>query len=392
MRLCRRLFPFSVFFLSCLAACSTITTVGDIDNADPSLPRGRYYLPRTIFNVKATVDPTTHSPSLSVTKSVEADPRIPLSYRFDLSSIADDTLEVDTDESGLITSLSSDTTDESGNIVLKIADIVFTSLTGGATAPNDRALPTDALTSAYSFGASYDPLDAIQSAAVNWGLARANFCILVNEEAQVTNPANECSSLPTRKSSGVQAVSTYVSNLSGIYYRKAVATPVKILRRSDTKSPWETIFVGNEQIFDQSVLYNIQINRTAFVDKKYNITFTNGSLQKVTVSKPSEVLAGLQIPLTIAKIVFAIPLSGLQQNTNLINAQTSLANAQASYINAEKSLIPLAASAQQSGISVPGLNRSLEIGPTIVTPGAINDCLSHYPSLTLDQCRALLQK
>jgi hypothetical protein len=166
----------------------------------------------------------------------------------------------------------------------------------------------------------------------------------------------------------------------------------KIFRRADVKSRWQTIFTGNEQIFDQTALYQIQINRTAFVDKKYSISFSNGSLQKITVNKPSEVLAGLQVPLTIAKIVFAIPAAGFQQSTALVSAQTGLAQAQASYINAQQSLLPLTVSAAAKGISVPGGNRSLDVGPTVVTDSAIAECQANYPSLTSDQCRALLQK
>jgi hypothetical protein len=63
-----------------------------------------------------------------------------------------------------------------------------------------------------------------------------------------------------------------------------------------------TVLLPNE-----APLMTLDITRPAFIRKVINLTFTNGILTEVHINKPSEILAGLKIPLDIVKAIAAIP-------------------------------------------------------------------------------------
>src|SRR5262245_55758072 len=101
---------------------------------------GHYYLPRTIFNVR--VEKSDDGSTFTIGKVTEADPRARLRYQFEPSGLSDDIMEVSIAENGLLTAISSNTTDRSGDIAAKVAELVFTTATGGAALPGPRDFPT----------------------------------------------------------------------------------------------------------------------------------------------------------------------------------------------------------------------------------------------------------
>src|SRR5262249_54544054 len=136
----------AAFAVAILSGCKVLSSyvdlyspVGEPLRAPDSL-QGTYALPRTVLDIQVKTG-DNHAETLSIAKKVEADPRTRLLYRFEPSSTSDDILEVQTDEAGLLTSVTTDTKDESGAIILKLAETVFVGVTGGANAPQTADLP-----------------------------------------------------------------------------------------------------------------------------------------------------------------------------------------------------------------------------------------------------------
>jgi hypothetical protein len=97
------------------------------------------------------------------------------------------------------------------------------------------------------------------------------------------------------------------------------------------------------------------ISRAAFVAKTDKVTFDNGFFTGRQLSKPSEALAIVSVPVDVAKTIVSIPgeilkfrYDNTKNQTNLINAQKDLVTAQKSLIDAQNAL-----KGQQSGGSGP---------------------------------------
>jgi hypothetical protein len=383
--------------LLALGACYPIETVEDtaLTRAEPGL-HGYYYLPRTLLTVAvkpqtaqapnpapdspaalaapaqgtppppakgtpAPKQPGQQQPSdqrpsggpvtpqgdiisieeITLSKAIDADPRTKLLYRFEPSVVSDDVLQVDTDESGLLSAVSSDTTDRTGDIIVSLADLIFTIATHGA------ALPSNALIAPkLPFAATYDPFDYDDLRKVRPALRAAGYCILVGRY-EVGEGSRTCNTSVPRgagpevpaKAPWIAPVVDYSLAYGGIYYRRPVPTPIEMYER--TAGSWQLIWKGSQPLFDKSDFYQITIDRGQFIEKQTTIKFTNGSLTSIKLSKPSEALAFVNIPVKVARIAFAIPLAGLQQDTNLVDAETKLATSQANLINAQSSLLKL---------------------------------------------------
>jgi hypothetical protein len=335
-----------------LSACApSVTTYIDImrTNATRSLIRcpsahtepglqGAYSLPRTVFDVDVNGD--KDGEQIAVKRSIQADPRACLQYRFEPSALSDDVLEVHTDELGLLTTVASDTKDQSGNIAVKIAEAVFIGLTKGADLPSLADFPEGPIKGKVAFKASYDPLAVSETAPVRRALRKVGqgYCILVGEETALgAGPCDSASPRPIA-SSQIAAIE-YAYRQPAVFYRRPVNMPVHVYRR-DAKS-WSALFIGNVPIFDQNELFEIKIDRYAFVQGKTTINFQNGSLTGLKLEKPSEALAIASIPVQIMRIAFAIPLAGLKQDTAVIKAEQDKFDAEKNLINSQAALVRL---------------------------------------------------
>ena len=357
-----------------LAACASITSKPDAGAGDPTaLPQGNYLLPRTIFNVKVTKDNT--GSQITIQKSVEADPQAKFIYNMGLSVLSDDDITVKTDDSGLLSSITSNTTDETGNIAVAIASLVFTTATGAPVPTDLRALP-DSLTSV-SFAASYDPLSSAEAWRVRKALISANYCVLVGGEALQSADAicRDTQSPPPPTPVAMPDSNEH----SGIYYRRPMPTQIAIYKRSDTNQPWSLLWIGSDQLFDKTELYALAIDRRAFVKNEYDLTFTNGVPSQVHVIKPSEALALTNTAVKIAQIITALPLQGIKSDQGLVDAQTALIKSQTDYINAQQNLMQLQLNqAATSGRSLTIPTTGPDNGRLLQTPfpseSAIRNC------------------
>ncbi|MGR9327460.1 hypothetical protein ACU8OT_29385 (plasmid) [Rhizobium leguminosarum] len=391
--------------LSVLASCSTI---------ESSVPRpakygtvkgtGTYMLPRTILNVN--VKTTKDGKAITITKTAEGDPRAVRNYTITPSPFSTDIVKVEQVDN-LLTKVSSDASDQSGNIALNLAELVFTTASGGASLPaNMRSLSSAAPGADTQFSGSYDPFDPVDAASARQGLAENGYCITVGAET-VLAPNLACSgSYRAAEDPRFARSASYESDISGIWFRRTVPTPVRIYQRAGNATPWKLLFSGNEDLFDKSALYQLEIDRAPFVQKKVEVTFASGSMTTVSVDQPSTLAAATAVPVKIARIIFAIPLAGFQQDEALAAAKTKLLTQQASLVKAQRDYIALGVSAtgdssralvineaSRAELSDPSRVLSTSTGRTLVVQQnpSLQNCLEQTEK-SAEECAAIIAK
>lgn len=334
-------FLISVAFLT---ACSTIeSNVPQPSGSGAVRGTGTYMLPRSVLNVN--VKTTKDGKVLTVTRTAEGDPRAVRNYTITPSAFSSDIVKVDQVEN-LLTKVSSDADDQSGNIALNLAELIFTTSTGGASLPaNMRSLSSAAPSADTPFSGSYDPFDPTEAAAAREGLLENNYCISVGAETLL--PASAVCSGTFKPVEDIRYTksSNFERHVPGIWFRRTVPTPVRIYQRPAVTASWKLLFSGNEELFDKSTLYQMEIDRAPFVHKKIEVSFTAGSMTAVSITQPSTLAAATNLPIKVARIIFAIPLAGFQRDLALTEAQTKLLKEQATLVKAQREYIALGVTA-----------------------------------------------
>lgn len=131
------------------------------------------------------------------------------------------------------------------------------------------------------------------------------------------------------------------------------------------------------QVPDPHQIAGIDLERSAFVDRQTTLTFSSGTLQKIDMTKPSELAQAALLPVRIIDAIFtgtgnAISgLLGLRQNET--QGSIELLNAQAAYLNALVSYRTKLENAQNAGVDTARLNGTAtasQSGPgSFATPG-----------------------
>jgi hypothetical protein len=329
-----------------LTGCATVASSGRDGQQTTSARRAEtvYRLPRTVLAVTANRADGT----IKVTKSAEADPdpRAEFGFQYEPSAFAHDTVTVETESSGLLKSVSSSSADKSAEISLNVAKAVFAIGSGGAAFPAGRRLP-ETLPGKTGFAASYDPLDPDDVRRTRAGLDQAGFCILVGAETARGSRACAAAGAPVVAPRHAQGPARPRPRSSGVFYRQETSEPVDIYRRS--KAGWELLFAGNETFFSKADIFQVPIDRAAFVEKKVDLTFTGGALTKAKVEKPSEALAASSAALNVVTAVVAIPFAALNQRKALIDAQAGKIQAETALLQRQNELAKLQAEQQVAG-------------------------------------------
>ena len=129
------------------------------------------------------------------------------------------------------------------------------------------------------------------------------------------------------------------------------------------------------QVPDPHQISGIDLERSAFVDRSSTLTFSSGTLQKIDMTKPSEIAQGALLPVRIVEAIFTgagnaitgllgLRKSELQGSVDLLNAQSQYLEALVAY---RKSLEGV----QQSGVNTAALGQNRgQSGPaSFTTPG-----------------------
>lgn len=147
---------------------------------------------------------------------------------------------------------------------------------------------------------------------------------------------NECSSSPEYAHDWEKAIDEALKNGDGgVYYLTQLPYKFSVKFDSSHQSPQlPIVYLPN-----MSPLFSLDIVRKPFVENSTTVTFSNGTLQSVNWTKPSEVLGLLDIPVDIAKVLMGIPGELLTLKINNLKNDANLLNAQKEYLQAQMDLI-----------------------------------------------------
>ena len=258
-----------------------------------------------------------------MTPSIVPDGGQHFKVRYDRSIFSDDSLLVETDNNQLLTSATIETNDQSGAILVELAKLLATAarLASGISPQVQTfsgAPVTIPLATLYFDPTNKDDVDRVTT-------------LLAGKFIMSVNPSPEAVTIPPACN-------------HTLCYRPLVPVTVR----------FQTKQGGNIDEFlvnapDPHRLVGVDIERSSFVTRKTVLLFENGSLTKYDLNKPSELLAGVKVPLEIFEAVISaltntvtkvlgVSQNEVEQQTALINAQSTLLSAISGLVANQKKL------------------------------------------------------
>lgn len=273
----------------------------------------------------------------------------------------EDALTLTTTESGLLTTTKGSSADKTGDIIIdtaRLAKAIASLVTGlplgvralptppgGADTCPDLANPRRFSDKDWkrAFKAEYliDPATFDPQGSINLELCKLNSPLFIGV-TKLTVPQS-----PTLDTE---------SEFHGLVYRRPASYQIEARERVTT-IPAGTIpcpmgqskcAIETQEIISHLVkavelalpnggpLAALSMETGWFVKTNYDIGFQDGMLTKLDVQRPSEVHAAIQIPLTIARELIALPTDLIQLKIDHSTKDASLVNAQSAILEAEK--------------------------------------------------------
>lgn len=351
-----------------------------------------YFLPDTVLPVTVkgdfvavspavalAADPTNLEYQLSVTVGAPAqvaDPSAPYLLTYDLNGFTDDVHALTVGANGLLTTSNGQSTDETAQILAQAASSAIQIAGGGGVlgarlvGPAAAAQPTDAqrrtacfnvlqkfqydgvinlsegLENGWTGSAEFQHLnDAIQVMMVKSGVVPAGSAPMLapSDMSAFSLPAPDPLGLSPDKPHGEkgivfrmfvpEGVRMDLDQGNGFSAPDAVSGFTCTLRQPKLRAE-----IAPTMIADRKFTFIVDTGRTALVAKTVNLTVTNGMFTSITVNKPSEVLAGVKLPLTVLNAITSAVLGNLTNRTTLVNDQSALIQAELGLIAQQEAL------------------------------------------------------
>lgn len=244
------------------------------------------------------------------------DPRFQYSVNINHDALFDDDISVSVDTNDLLKSVNSTTTDQTPQIIEKIAEAPVQVLTAG------RAPALISKTKKqFDIEYSLDPTSQQQVRTLN------NLLGTLSPRIQFT--ANPVIS-PSQHRKRLPRCSINICFRTAMPYTLELRT----LGQSSVVLARTIVVLPNKNAVAQ-----IPVTRAPFVKKTVQLQFTNGMLTSVNVSNPSEVKAFVEIPITVAKSIVSIPSAMFQFKTTQITADNNLLSAQKQNLALQQQII-----------------------------------------------------
>jgi hypothetical protein len=302
---------------------------------------GVYYLPKHLLRVQLSGN--SSSPKVAVSTVVVRDSRLALETGLALSGLSDDKITVQFTKEGFLDQVDATLTDRTGDILLEVAKLYS----------RFRGAPAEEPFAVYEF----DPFDFSRARAVNKLLSKYKICVEVEVRPETWSSGCSRGSLARR----VQPEESYAYALpqklqAGVYYRRAAQLNVNVIKNGETVELSSYEFANGEPIFQ------VEIRRSLFVTRKTALDFQEGSLTKVEVDKPSEVLAGARLPIQLIEALSNAATGGVA------NARAAALQAQANKDNSSAVLTNVVAQQAASGSSNPAAVEIREAAAGAILP------------------------
>ena len=273
------------------------------------------------FTTTTTTEPEKVGATLYQFKIVRTqlvpDPSQPFRLLYHPSALAVDDFSVTVGTDGLLTKVRMSAEDKSAEIIIKLIDT--------AKEVSKSLLLSEPDTKAESewtivWNATFNPLT--ETRAINSELRQrfpgANLAVELIDEGQGVTKAYK------------DNFRDAPNGFSGVAFRPVLPFTLKCSQGSS---------VLNREVLllpDPQAICSFPIQRSAFVKRVTQLDFDHGVLTGVSVTKDSEVLAFMEIPLALAKAITDIPANLVQVRLNQTKNDSAQTEAQAALLEAEK--------------------------------------------------------
>ncbi len=295
------------------SSCAVVRT--NMPNNHFSIADSYYYLPETVLDVELKLhlfkvdsgEWQLRNQEITIIPQIKASNDL-FMLKHMKNGLFDDKLVLKSNEQGLLESVSLDVTDKSGEIITDIAKTVISAF-GGGTPVSSAALASTADTITIQIQRQY------RLAEFNSKEKKISIVETIPFEFKDTIYSwnSEMSlQLDDYKFSTVNL--ELHERINGVLTR-----PMKTAKILIVTDPESLLAVSREvyiNVVDESKLILVPISRTAFVQKKQTLTFSNGILISNDLDVPSCVKSAFNIPLEIAKAIIALPAELVQLKFN----------------------------------------------------------------------------
>lgn len=320
-----------------------VTTTSTIK--DPFPANAYYFLPliKVRLIAEGTSAPTERACTLTLKETLtEPDPR----YMFSLSHLsdifADDQVTITLAANGLLTKVETTSEGKAGQVLLKLAELAKEIMKASAGLPTDvKAL--DLKKEPFHYDVILDPTDAKAVGALNEDLNKRGCNLLIDvrppEFPSATGVAQSETQTP-RPAGGTSNPNdppTAVRN--GIFYRPALPYIISFKTKDESRATEsirtaQTIYLPNA-----APVLAFDIKRPAFVKFTQTVEFENGMLKSSSVTKPSEAVGFVSIPVELAKSIVAIPSELFKFRVETIQGEVGVLEAQRKLLEAQRQLL-----------------------------------------------------
>jgi|GEM_PF-2593586 len=238
--------------------------------------------------------------------------------RYHPSVMARDEMNVKVGSDGLLTKVKMTADDKTDEVIIKLVDVATqlskSMLLGEAAAKGDGGT--------IIYDATFNPLT--QSGQITQELA-ARF-----PEAKLSVAVEEIGNAGKAYHAAFRERQTSERAFSGVAFHPTI--PYTLICKASGK-------VVNRELMllpDPDEIHTLPVRRSAFVEKVNDLNFDHGMLTEVTVTKPSEALAFMEIPLAMAKAITDIPANLFQVRIDQTKNATAIAEQQQKLFDAQK--------------------------------------------------------
>lgn len=296
--------------LACMSGCAgTIIKSHSVDSPVLEPNRVYYFLPTGYAEIELISQKGSYA--LTATIVYLPDPTKLYQVSVEESILTDDDVTFETSQNGLLKFVSGKSKDQRGAIVTKAAELAVEIA---------KAVVADELDVKKTLlKVLIDPTDQKQKGEVNGRLGA-----LTNSELKIDFK-------------GIAGTDTILKAKCtscdvGLKFRPLL--PYLATVKQDDK----LISSGVVLLPNEAPVLSLEVARASFVEKDTKITFIDGVLTKYEMTKPSQALGFMQIPIDIVKAITSIPSAMLQFKIDQTTKQTNLDVAQRQALEAQAAL------------------------------------------------------
>ena len=269
----------------------------------------------------------------------------------------DDAFKLTTTDSGLLTSGSATSTDQSGQVLTQLVSLVTEVKKLGTTGPrlarteatpcgevDDVTLVQRAAKRPFKTTIAIDPLKTGSMLEMERRLCSLNADYVFRFELV---KAKKPEAQATSQASGTAAIQQpAILSDEGLFYRRAEPYVLSIYRKQTPAIATESMKPVAE--FVNAVLISlpngaprerVTMPVDAAVTTKQDIKFVNGMLIEQDVNRPSSLVGGLNVPVNFLKAIVGIPSALFQFKVTSTNDETELVKAQTERVSADTAQI-----------------------------------------------------